>query len=91
MANRSRPELDGLIGYFVNTAALRTNIAGADHVCTQHLLHDKVELWFCLLLSAGGQVANIHSRLQMHKRFAAPWLSAQGRTLSRRFCDAPSA
>ncbi len=28
LANRSRPELEGLIGYFVNTAALRTDVSG---------------------------------------------------------------
>ena len=42
MANRSRPELDGLIGYFVNTAALRTDFAGANHVCARCLLRDKL-------------------------------------------------
>ena len=29
LANRSRPELEGLIGYFVNSAALRTDLSGA--------------------------------------------------------------
>lgn len=29
LANRSRPELEGLCGYFVNPVALRTNLAGA--------------------------------------------------------------
>jgi non-ribosomal peptide synthetase component F len=28
LGNRSRPELECLIGYFVNTAALRTNLSG---------------------------------------------------------------
>jgi len=28
LANRSRPELEGLIGYFVNSAALRTDLSG---------------------------------------------------------------
>ena len=28
LANRSRPELEGLIGYFVNTVALRTDLSG---------------------------------------------------------------
>jgi non-ribosomal peptide synthetase component F len=29
LANRTRPELEGLIGYFVNSAALRVDLAGA--------------------------------------------------------------
>ena len=28
LANRTRPELEGLIGYFVNTVALRTDLSG---------------------------------------------------------------
>ena len=28
LANRSRPELEGLIGYFVNTVALRADLSG---------------------------------------------------------------
>ena len=28
LANRSRPELEGLIGYFVNTVALRIDLSG---------------------------------------------------------------
>ena len=28
LGNRTHPELEGLIGYFVNSAALRTNLAG---------------------------------------------------------------
>lgn len=28
LANRSRPELEGIIGYFVNTVALRTDLSG---------------------------------------------------------------
>jgi len=34
MANRSQPELEGLIGYFVNTAALRTDLAGTSVACS---------------------------------------------------------
>jgi len=33
MANRTHPELEGLIGYFVNTAALRTDLAGTSVAC----------------------------------------------------------
>jgi len=29
LANRSRPELEGLLGYFVNTVALRGDLSGA--------------------------------------------------------------
>lgn len=29
LANRNQPELEGLIGYFVNPVALRTNLSGA--------------------------------------------------------------
>ena len=29
LANRTRPELEGLIGYFVNSVALRTDLTGA--------------------------------------------------------------
>ena len=29
LANRSHSELEGLIGYFVNTVALRTDLSGA--------------------------------------------------------------
>ena len=29
LGNRSHPELEGLIGYFVNSAALRTDLSGA--------------------------------------------------------------
>ena len=29
LANRSRPELEGLIGYFVNSVALRADLTGA--------------------------------------------------------------
>lgn len=38
LANRTRPELEGLIGYFVNSAALRTDLSGVTtafmRVCT---------------------------------------------------------
>ena len=34
LANRTRPELEGLIGYFVNTAPLRADLSGAFlHTC----------------------------------------------------------
>jgi len=33
LANRTRPELEGLIGYFVNTAAFRTDLSGARPSC----------------------------------------------------------
>ena len=33
LANRSRPELEGLIGYFVNTVALRTDLSGTQPSC----------------------------------------------------------
>jgi len=38
LANRSRPELEGLLGYFVNTVALRGDLSGAPrrHAPPQH-------------------------------------------------------
>ena len=33
LANRSRPELEGLIGYFVNSVALRADLTGALPSC----------------------------------------------------------
>lgn len=33
LANRSRPELEGLIGYFVNSVALRADLTGALPIC----------------------------------------------------------
>ncbi|GAC1542514.1 MAG: hypothetical protein NVS3B16_07560 [Vulcanimicrobiaceae bacterium] len=38
IANRIRPELEGLIGLFVNTLALRTQVSGEDDFT--HVLHD---------------------------------------------------
>ena len=38
LANRSRPELEGLIGYFVNSVALRADLAGALPICQPWLL-----------------------------------------------------
>ena len=34
LANRSRPELEGLIGYFVNTVAIHVDMSGKCTVCT---------------------------------------------------------
>ena len=36
LANRSRPELEGLIGYFVNTVALRTDLSGPPAMAHTH-------------------------------------------------------
>ena len=34
LANRSRPELEGLIGYFVNSVALRADLSGTLLACS---------------------------------------------------------
>ena len=34
LGNRTHPELEGLIGYFVNSAALRTSLAGGINLNT---------------------------------------------------------
>ena len=33
IANRTRPELEGLIGFFVNTLVLRTDLSGDPRLC----------------------------------------------------------
>ena len=34
LANRTHPELEGLIGYFVNTAPLRADLSGVHGACS---------------------------------------------------------
>ena len=39
LGNRSHPELEGLIGYFVNSAALRTDLSGVQSLgCLNYML-----------------------------------------------------
>lgn len=37
LGNRTHPELEGLIGYFVNSAALRTSLAGSVNLTTMQV------------------------------------------------------
>ena len=56
MANRSHPELEGLIGYFVNTAALRTELAGTSAACK--------DVCCAMVLGLQAQLAAQHQRMQ---------------------------
>ena len=58
LANRSRPELEGLIGYFVNTVALRTDLSGPPDAAHFHCSSSRFLASFeaihgadCLMLS----------------------------------------